>query len=306
MPKRSVSADVPSRLPFYSKPYTTQFIFVPFLKNTQRKRIDKHTGLCYYNHEDILKYASRRNSCICSFLNFIRLQAPHPFFLFHIQRSPLSHSTVGAIRLKEQSHYLLGRTIMVSEDRYKLSQEANPIILEALTERIPYLQIAHADENPHYVSQLDLFGNTDLIAGFGSIKTYNMQNKSRSARGGHEDICIECLGYKGRVEDPTRGIEIPISGAFYYEKEKVWLIPNLKTADGLSIYLKSSGQVYNFARYYLDIMFSYPGVWESTMTGAKCMKSSTTQCIYCVYFQVDKFIERYLNCVSYVVKGPDI
>ena len=195
---------------------------------------------------------------------------------------------------------------MVSQDRYELSKEANPIILSALQERIPFLEVAHSDENPEYVSQLDLFGHTDLIAGFGSIKMYNLQNKSRSSKPGYEDICIECIAYKGRTKDPDSGTQIPISGAYYYAKDNVWLIPNLKMADGLSVYLKTRGQVYNFARYYLDILFSYPGVWSTAMTGAKQMDTDTMHCVYCVYFNPDEFVSIYLRCVEYVVTGVDL
>ena len=192
---------------------------------------------------------------------------------------------------------------MVSKDRYELSKEANPIILAALQERIPFLEVSHSDENPDFVSQLDLFGHTDLVAGFGSLKMYNLQNKSRSSKPGYEDICIECLGYKGHTENPDLEQEIPISGAYWYEKEHIWLIPNLKMSDGLSVYLKSRNQVYNFARYYLDIFFSYPGVWDEAMTNAAPIKTDTMHCIYCAYFDPDKFVKMYLNCVAYVVLG---
>jgi hypothetical protein len=192
---------------------------------------------------------------------------------------------------------------MVSEDRYDLSKEANQAIQQALNERIPYVEIAHSDENPKFVSQLDLFGHTDLIVGFGSTKTYNLQNKSRSSKPGYNDICIECIAYKGNVTDPDTKTIIPISGAYYYEKDKVWLIPKLAACDGISVYLKNRGQVYNFARYYLDILFSYPGVWDAAMTGAKQMDTDTMRCVYCVYFNPDKFIDLYLHCVTYVVTG---
>jgi hypothetical protein len=42
------------------------------------------------------------------------------------------------------------------------------------------------------------------------------------------------------------------------------------------------------------------------MTGAKCMNTDTMHCIYCVYFDADRFIETYLNCVAYVVHGGAI
>lgn len=195
---------------------------------------------------------------------------------------------------------------MVSQDRYELSKEANPIILRTLQERIPFLEVAHSDENPNYVSQLDLLGHTDLVANFGSIKTYNLQNKSRSSKPGYEDICIECLAYKGTVTDPDTKKIIPISGAYYYEEDKVWLVPNLKMADGLSVYMKSRDQVYNFARYYLDILFSYPGVWDEAMTRAKRMDTDIMHCVYCVYFNPDKLVKMYLDCVAYVTLGPDM
>lgn len=195
---------------------------------------------------------------------------------------------------------------MVSDDRYDLSKEANQNIIAALNERIPFLEVSHCDENPNFVSQLDLFGHTDLIVGFGSTKTYNLQNKSRSAKPGYEDICIECVGYKGRVKDPESGKEIPISGAYYYEPEKVWLIPKMEACDGISVYLKSRCQVFNFARYYLDILFSYPGVWDASVTGVKRMDTDTMRCVYCVYFNPDTFVKMYLNCVAYVTSGPNI
>ena len=194
---------------------------------------------------------------------------------------------------------------MVSDDRYDLSKEANQNIIAALAERVPFLEVAHCDENPKFVSQLDLFGHTDMIVGFGSTKTYNLQNKSRSSKPGYDDICIECIGYKGRVKDPESGQEIPVSGAYYYELEKVWLVPKMEACDGISVYLKSRAQVFNFARYYLDILFSYPGVWDAAVTGVKRMDTDTMRCVYCVYFNPEKLVEMYLHCVAYVVCGPD-
>ena len=192
---------------------------------------------------------------------------------------------------------------MVSDDRYDLSKEANQNIITALAERVPFLEVAHCDENPKFVSQLDLFGHTDMIVGFGSTKTYNLQNKSRSSKPGYDDICIECIGYKGKVKDPESGQEIPISGAYYYELEKVWLVPKMEACDGISVYLKSRAQGFNFARYYLDILFSYPGVWDAAVTGVKRMDTDTMRCVYCVYFNPEKLVEMYLHCVAYVVCG---
>lgn len=192
---------------------------------------------------------------------------------------------------------------MVIQERYELSQKANPAIQEALKERIPFFKASHADENPKYVSQLDLFGNTDLVAEFGSTKTYNLQNKSRSGKPGYTDICIECIAYKGKVSDPDSGNYIPVSGAYYYEPDNCWLIPNLRMADGISIYMQHTGRVLNFSRYYLDILFSYKGVWTSCVTGVQKMDTDTMHCIYCVYFDTEEFIQLYLNCVAYVVCG---
>ena len=192
---------------------------------------------------------------------------------------------------------------MVIKSRYELSQEANPAIINALKERIPFFKVTHIDENAEYVSQLDLFGNTDLVTDFGSTKMYNLQNKSRSGKPGYTDICIECIAYKGKVADPDSGKYIPVSGAYYYEPDDCWLVPNLRMADGISIYMKHTGRVLNFARYYLDILFSYNGVWTSCMTGVKKFESDTMHCIYGVYFDTEEFIKLYLNCVAYVVTG---
>lgn len=185
-------------------------------------------------------------------------------------------------------------------NNYELAQLSKRVINATLKDRIPSIQQPfHLDDNPSVISQVDIFAGIDQINAVGT-RLYKCQNKSRNMC--YEEICIECIAYKGHTYSPVTGQqEVPISGGYYYKKEQLWLVPNFKELEVLSIYLPRANFVGIFSRFILDILFSDDIIWKHA-TGIQPIGTDR----YCVFFKYSDFVEEYLHCVIKVVTGNDI
>lgn len=110
---------------------------------------------------------------------------------------------------------------------FELAQMSKRVINPTLKDRIPNIQTPfHLDGNPNIISQVDIFSGVDQINAIGT-RLYKCQNKSRNLA--YEELCIECIAYKGHTYSSVTGQEeVPISGGYYYKKDQLWLVPNLK------------------------------------------------------------------------------
>lgn len=186
---------------------------------------------------------------------------------------------------------------MVQKTQYQLSQRAHNAINTALQKRIPHYQEFRIDNNPNYLSQVDLFGNVDTLITLGGTGVYKNQNKSRDDR---HDICIECRSYRCKTINPDTHAPIPIAGAYYYETAKCWLTPRWGDLDTFTVALPSVGFVGSFNRFYLEILFSKSKTWE-TMTGIH--KEGNDTDTYIVFFDYKTFCRLYLQTVADVMCG---
>ena len=191
---------------------------------------------------------------------------------------------------------------MKNLNNYELAQMSKRVINSTLQERIPsILQPYNVDDNPDVISQLDLFGNIDQFNIIGT-KLYAFQHKSRNLA--YEDICVECIAYRGPTYDPVSGKkEVPISGAFYYKEDKIWLVPNYKQMEVFTAYLPRVNFVGVFSRFILDVLFADGEVWKLA-TGIQCINTDSDR--YCVFFNYKKFVEAYLSCVVKITTGNDV
>lgn len=183
---------------------------------------------------------------------------------------------------------------------YELAQLSKRVIDATLKDRIPTIQHPfHLDDDPNVISQVDIFSGVDQINAIGT-KLYKCQNKSRNMA--YEEICIECIAYKGRTYSPVTGKdEVPIAGGYYYKNDQLWLVPNFKEMEVFSIYLPRVNFVGVFFRGVLDILFSDSEIWK-TATGIQPIGTDR----YCVFFKYQKFVEEYLRCVIKVTTGNDV
>ena len=187
---------------------------------------------------------------------------------------------------------------MIKTARYKLSQQANRVIKTSLYQRIPFFREFRFDDDPTHISQVDLFGNVDTLITLGSTRVYQNQNKSRIDN--RKDVCVECRSYRGKTINPDNNTVLPVAGAHWYEPGKCWLAPRWGMIDTLTVYLPGPGFVGHFNRYYLDIMFSSPEIWES-MTGLH--KNYNDSDTFIVFFNYKIFCEIYLRTVTKVTCG---
>ena len=183
---------------------------------------------------------------------------------------------------------------------FELAQMSKRVINSTLKDRIPNIQTPfHLDGNPNIISQVDIFSGVDRINAIGT-RLYKCQNKSRNLA--YEEICIECIAYKGHTYSSVTGQEeVPISGGYYYKKDQLWLVPNFKEMEILSIYLPRVYFVGVFFRGILDILFSDNEIWKNA-TGIQPIGTDR----YCVFFKYSKFVEAYLRCVFKVTTGNEV
>lgn len=185
-------------------------------------------------------------------------------------------------------------------NNYELAQLSKRVINATLKDRIPNIQQSyHLDDDPNVISQVDLFSGVDQINTVGT-KLYKCQNKSRNLA--YDELCIECIAYKGHTYSTVTGKEeVPISGGYYYKKEKVWLVPNFKEMEVFSAYLPRINFVGIFSRFLLDVLFASGEIWEKA-TGIQPIGTDR----YCVFFKYSIFVEEYLRCVIRVTIGNDV
>lgn len=188
---------------------------------------------------------------------------------------------------------------MIKNKQYKLSQRAYNTIRKALKARIPYYQEYRVDNNPSYLSQVDLFANTDTLIVVGA-GVYKNQNKSRDNN--KRDICIECRSYRCKTINPVTHKPIPIAGAYWYDIGKCWLTPRWGDIDTLTVALPSVNFVGTYNRFFLEIMFSKTEIWES-MTGLH--REGNDSDTYLVFFDYKKFCKIYLKTVANVMCGKN-
>ena len=202
--------------------------------------------------------------------------------------------------IKQKQHEVLPKENKKNLSNFGLAQLSKRVIDATLKDRVPAIQQSfHLDDDPNVISQVDLFSGVDQINAVGT-KLYRFQNKSRNMA--YEDLCIECIAYKGRTYSPVTGTdEVPISGGFYYKKERLWLVPNLKELEVLSMYLPRANFVGIFSRFILDILFSDHEIWKNA-SGIQPIGVDR----YCVFFKYSIFVEAYLRCVIRVTTGNDV
>ena len=183
---------------------------------------------------------------------------------------------------------------------FELAQLSKRVINSTLKDRIPNIQTPfHMDDNPNAISQVDIFSGVDQINAIGT-RLFKFQNKSRNLA--YDEICFECIAYKGHTYSSVTGKdEVPISGAYYYQKDQLWLVPNFKEMEVFSVYLPRANFVGVFFRGILDILFSDGEIWQNA-TGIQPIGTDR----YCVFFKYQKFVEEYLRCAVKVTTGNDV
>lgn len=208
----------------------------------------------------------------------------------------------GKNKKSPNKNYNIGKELkhMINPKQKEIHQQSEVAITDALQARIPGLQIIHVDDNPHMISQADIFGNVDTILHFGSPRLYMNQNKSRCDN--KQDICFECRSFRGKPESLITGQKVPINGAYWYEPGKCWLAPRFNEIDTMTIHLPGCNWTGHFNRYYLDIMFASKDTWSHATGFFKINDDSDT---YIVFFDHKDFTDLYLQTVAKTATGED-
>ena len=187
---------------------------------------------------------------------------------------------------------------MVNERKQRLSTEANEIIQKTMERRIPYYREIPTDDNPHCVSQTDLYGYTDTVIQIASERLYCGQNKSRDES--RSDIVIECRGYSGKPQNLTTGEDCPVAGGHWCRAWECFLIPYFGQCDTLTYYIPSADFVGHFSRYYLEIMLSDEKNWNEFT--CICRKKNDPN-MFLVFFDPEKFTKMYMQTVAKTCYG---
>lgn len=183
---------------------------------------------------------------------------------------------------------------------FELARLSKRVIDATIKDRIPKIQQPfHLDDDPKVISQVDMFSGVDQVNVIGT-RLYKFQNKSRNLA--YDELCIECVAYRGHTLSPVTGHEeVPISGGYFFQRDNLWLVPNFKEMEILSVYLPRANFVGLFSRFILDVLFSDTETWKNT-TGIQPIGTDR----YCVFFKYTKFVELYLRSVIKITTGNDI
>ncbi len=187
---------------------------------------------------------------------------------------------------------------MVNERKQKLSTEANKVIKETMERRIPYYREIPTDDNPHCVSQTDLYGYTDTVIQIASERLYCGQNKSRNEN--RSDIVIECRGYAGKPQNLVTNEDCPIAGGHWVNAWNAFLVPYFGHCDLLTYYIPAEGFVGHYSRYYLEIMLSNEDNWNQF--SCVCRKKNDPN-MFLVFYNPEKFTKMYMRTVAETCYG---